>query len=213
MNTKDKIMESSLALFARKGFAGVSVREIAREVGVRESALYKHFKNKQDILDCIMTDMKERISKAYVDNQVPEAVSEDIAKGYQEMSQEDLCEMSWRLFQVFTKDPVVSEYRKLLMREQFVNIEAAKLYSSLFLQGVIAKQKNTFESLVLGGIFREEEPEIIALHFYAPILLLFQQYDCQPEQEAQIKDLLFRHVRAFGRNYGSNHEMRDFKDA
>ena len=30
-----------------------NVRDIAKEVGVRESALYKHFKSKQEILDKI----------------------------------------------------------------------------------------------------------------------------------------------------------------
>ena len=34
MSTKTKILEVSLELFAKKGFDGVSVREIAKEVGV-----------------------------------------------------------------------------------------------------------------------------------------------------------------------------------
>lgn len=42
MNTKDRILYISLELFAQKGFSGVSVRDIASKVGVRESALYKH---------------------------------------------------------------------------------------------------------------------------------------------------------------------------
>ena len=53
MDTKNKILDVSLALFAQKGFDGVSVREIAKEVGVRESALYKHYKNKEDTRDSI----------------------------------------------------------------------------------------------------------------------------------------------------------------
>ena len=52
--TKEKIFDASLDLFSQKGFDAVSVREIAREVGIRESSIYNHYKNKEAILDAIM---------------------------------------------------------------------------------------------------------------------------------------------------------------
>ncbi|MDD6306271.1 MAG: helix-turn-helix domain containing protein [Clostridiales bacterium] len=42
-NTKQKIIEESMKLFSVNGFHAVSVRAIADAVGVRNSALYKHF--------------------------------------------------------------------------------------------------------------------------------------------------------------------------
>lgn len=201
MNTKERILYISLELFAQKGFSGVSVRDIASEVGVRESALYKHFKNKQDILDSIMVVIKERIESVYLENQVPEVITEDVAQAYKKLSFEKLCDISWNLFSLFTKDPVVSNYRRLLMREQFSNEQAAMQYSESYLLGVIQKQAKTFAKLVEGELFREENPEIIALQFYGPILLLFQQYDCNPVNEDQIKGYLMEHIKAFGENY------------
>lgn len=53
MTTKDNIIEQALRLFSAKGFEAVSVRDIARAVGIKESSLYYHFKNKQDIFDTI----------------------------------------------------------------------------------------------------------------------------------------------------------------
>ena len=76
MDTKKKILEVSLALFAQKGFDGVSVREIAKEVGVRESALYKHYKNKEDILDKIIEEMISSIRNGYELRHVPETLTE-----------------------------------------------------------------------------------------------------------------------------------------
>ena len=183
MTTKEKILKEALELFAVKGYDGVSVREIAGAVGVRESALYKHFKNKEDILNNIIDATKERIAGAYIENQVPEAVEPDVAGGYRRLTTEKLCEISWNLFQLYTKDPVVSNIRKLLMREQFSNSIIAKKYNQFFLNGVVERQAQTFAALVEDGFFRKEDTKIIALQFYGPIFLLFQRYDCEPEQE------------------------------
>lgn len=201
MNTKEKILLVSLELFAKKGFDGVSVREIAKEVGVRESALYKHYKNKQEIMDSIIEVMGKRIGEAYVEYQIPEAISENVPKAYEMLTVDQLCEMSWKLFQLYTKDPQVSAYRRLMMREQFNNKEAAQKYCDHYITGVIKKQSKVFELLVEAGLFRKEDPEIIALQFYAPIFLMFQRYDCEPEKEEEIKEMIFRHVRSFGAIY------------
>lgn len=203
MDTKKKILEVSLALFAQKGFDGVSVREIAKEVGVRESALYKHYKNKEDILDKIIEEMISSIRNGYELRHVPETLTEGVAEGYRNISEEQLCEMSWSIFKMFTEEPKLSNFRRLLMREQFHNKTFAKYYDKFFIEGVIESQAKTFLQLVDSGLFRKADERIIALHFYGPILLLFQQYDCEPEKKDEIKGMLFKHVRAFGENYGN----------
>ena len=203
MDTKKKILEVSLALFAQKGFDGVSVREIAKEVGVRESALYKHYKNKEDILDKIIEEMISSIRNGYELRHVPETLTEGVAEGYRNISEEQLCEMSWSIFKMFTEEPKLSNFRRLLMREQFHNKTFAKYYDKFFIEGVIESQAKTFLQLVDSGLFRKVDERIIALHFYGPIMLLFQQYDCEPEKKDEIKEMLFKHVRAFGENYGN----------
>lgn len=203
MDTKKKILEVSLELFAQKGFDGVSVREIAMAVGVRESALYKHYKNKEDILDKIVEEMISSIRNGYELRHVPETLTLGVAEGYRNISEEQLCEMSWSIFKMFTEEPKLSNFRRLLMREQFHNKTFAKYYNKFFIKGVIESQAKTFLQLVDSGLFRKADERIIALHFYGPILLLFQQYDCEPEKKDEIKEMLFKHVRAFGENYGN----------
>jgi AcrR family transcriptional regulator len=44
---KRSLLNASRYLFARNGFKGTSVREIARAAGVSEGLLYKHFANKE----------------------------------------------------------------------------------------------------------------------------------------------------------------------
>lgn len=203
MDTKRRILEVSLELFAQKGFEGVSVREIAKEVGVRESALYKHYKNKEDILDKIVEEMISSIRNGYEILHAPETLTEGVAEGYRNISEEQLCEMSWSIFKMFTEEPKLSNFRRLLMREQFHNKTFAKYYDKFFIEGVIESQAKTFLQLVDSGLFRKADERIMALHFYGPILLLFQKYDCEPEKKTEIKEMLFKHVRAFGENYGN----------
>lgn len=55
-STKIKIMSAALDLFSRYGFAGSSVRNIAKKVGIRESAIYNHFASKEAILKEILNE-------------------------------------------------------------------------------------------------------------------------------------------------------------
>ncbi|GHA51152.1 TetR family transcriptional regulator [Amylibacter ulvae] len=56
VKTADRILDESLALIARLGYAAVSMRMIADAVGVNASAIYNHFPTKQAILHRLMAD-------------------------------------------------------------------------------------------------------------------------------------------------------------
>jgi AcrR family transcriptional regulator len=49
--TAEKLRNAALELFARSGYAAVSMREIAAETGVQAGAIYNHFPTKQDLLN------------------------------------------------------------------------------------------------------------------------------------------------------------------
>lgn len=54
--TRDLILDAAESCFARRGYAGVSVREIATDAGLRNQAsLYHHFKNKRAIYEAVLT--------------------------------------------------------------------------------------------------------------------------------------------------------------
>lgn len=54
MSNKEKIFNVSIDLFSRHGYDGVSIRQIASEVGIKESSIYNHYKSKESILNSIL---------------------------------------------------------------------------------------------------------------------------------------------------------------
>ncbi len=57
-DTKKEIFKAALDLFSRNGFAGTSIRMIAREVGIRESSVYNHFSSKEEILQSLINEYR-----------------------------------------------------------------------------------------------------------------------------------------------------------
>lgn len=57
----DQLLLEAARLFARNGFRGVSLEEIASAVGISGPALYRHFSNKQAILAAVLEDVSQRL--------------------------------------------------------------------------------------------------------------------------------------------------------
>ena len=58
METIDRIKYEAYILFAEKGYAGTSMRDIANKVGIKAASIYSHYKSKEDLFidlfkDCI----------------------------------------------------------------------------------------------------------------------------------------------------------------
>ena len=65
--TGPRIREAALGLFARHGYAAVSMRQIAGEVGVQAGALYNYTPDKQSLLFRLMRDHMQDLMAAYDD--------------------------------------------------------------------------------------------------------------------------------------------------
>ncbi|MFZ1815630.1 MAG: TetR/AcrR family transcriptional regulator [Rhizobiaceae bacterium] len=63
--TSQAVEKAALELFARHGYAAVSMRQIASEVGVQPGALYNHFPAKQDLLLAVMRNHMHRLLEAW----------------------------------------------------------------------------------------------------------------------------------------------------
>ncbi len=65
--TGPRIRGAALRLFARHGYAAVSMRQIAKEVGVQAGALYNYTPDKQSLLFRLMREHMQDLLQAYAD--------------------------------------------------------------------------------------------------------------------------------------------------
>lgn len=62
-DTRQRIQDVALELFAEQGYEKTSLREIAERLEVTKAALYYHFKTKEDILTSIFEDLTRPIDE------------------------------------------------------------------------------------------------------------------------------------------------------
>lgn len=61
-SSRDRILDAAEVLFARRGFAGVGLRELADSVGLGKSSLFHHFESKPQLYAAVCTRILARIS-------------------------------------------------------------------------------------------------------------------------------------------------------
>ncbi len=119
-----RILEKSIPLFARKGFDGVSMRDIARAVGIKAPALYNHFDDKQKLYLAVIAhtfaNKTENLLQTLATIKEPEKRLEEFINQLTRMMAEDDC------------------FRHLLQRElldgdeQRLKILGAEVFAELF---------------------------------------------------------------------------------
>ncbi len=55
-HTRKQILDASLHLFSRRGFARTTVRDIAHEAGITDAAIFYHFQSKHEVLEALVEE-------------------------------------------------------------------------------------------------------------------------------------------------------------
>ena len=82
IDTKERILEAALELFAQNGYLGTSMNDIAARLGFTKAALYKHYASKQEILDRIVERMNRLDDERAEAYEMPEAETDGFAEAY-----------------------------------------------------------------------------------------------------------------------------------
>ena len=202
MNTKKRILDEALTLFSENGYGNVYVAQIAEAVGIKAPSLYKHYKSKQDIFNAILDEMKKSYDKqaSMLNISGEDAVSD--AEVYSDIGEDELVRMATGLFLYFLHDEYAQKFRKMLTIEQFRDSELAHLLTKEYADDPLSYQSAMFSMLCEKGVLRKYDPNVMALHFYAPIYFLLTVCDREPQRETESTEILKRHIRQFSRIYG-----------
>ena len=197
-NTKQEILEASLDLFSVYGFEATSVSQIADAVGIRKASLYSHFENKQAILDALVKEELEQYSGHSV------FVGTDCEKSGDDLplTSDDAVKMIEGQIRYILHDPHISKARKMLVIEQFQNMELAKLQTKQNYTDVLRYFTGLIKCLIQKGVLAEDAPEIMAAQFCLPISVWINLCDRDPEREQEVMELVDKHIRQFFRVYG-----------
>ena len=82
LKMREEIIRLSMGLFARSGYDGVSMRDVASAVGVTPAALYYHFSDKEqlylDVVHCAFGEMVDTLKAALLGAETPWARLESV---------------------------------------------------------------------------------------------------------------------------------------
>lgn len=160
-NTKERILEEALKLFARSGYMGTSMNDIAASLGVTKAALYKHYTSKQEILDSIVEKMNQMDMERVKEYDMPEGNMEEVRKGYQAAALDKIKEFTKVQFLHWTQEEFPCCFRKMLTLEQYRDPELAKLYQKYLSGGPLLYMEEVFR----GFTDNEGEARQLALDF------------------------------------------------
>ncbi len=163
MTNREKIKQEALKLFAEFGYHQTSVRMIAKNVGIRESAIYNHFPSKKDLFLELVHDGKKRVQAAsYINEEMLELLNNP------------------ELFFTQFIDKVIEVWTKLEERMFTKMMIQAKFNSSvefdLTLNDLFAGISNileiVFEELRNYGYIKDYDNELLTEQFLAPLVVL-----------------------------------------
>lgn len=199
-NTKQGILEVSLDLFSVQGFEATSISQIASAVGIRKASLYSHFESKQAILDALVKDVLEQYAEhsifakadwdQYDDTEDKPALTPDAA-----------AQMILGQVRYILHDPHISRARKMLAIEQFQNPELAKLQTKQNYSDVMRYFTGLVKYLIRHDVLTEDDPEIMAAQLCLPISTWINLCDREPDREAEVMELISRHIQQFFKVY------------
>lgn len=184
MTTKECIIFESLKLFSINGFDAVSTRMIARSIHASDAVIYKHFRSKQEILDCIIEECMKRFQEKRAEVNLETIRWTDVEK---------IC-LDMFLYQ--TTDEWITHFRQLLLIEQFKNPKMKEIYQQVFIDSPIKSMSNIFSQLIKLGYMKKGTPEVYAMELYGP----FFMYHTVGGDAKDVMKNLEEHVTRFRRN-------------
>ena len=181
--TKDKIFDTALDLFSKKGYDSVSVRTIASEVGIKESSIYNHYSSKKDILMSILNYFEEYFKGNPLDD-------ESIRKLLEE-NPEEFYHHGSEMFKQQIFEEKILKIMKLIFVQMYQIDEVKEFFLWEILGGSTDFWSDVFEILIQKNVIGSDcNPNKLAEMYFGFSMFklweIFLKYDDFPKAEIEI---------------------------
>ncbi len=190
METKERILNNALNMFAKSGYNAVSIRDIAKTVNIKESSIYYHFHNKQDILDSLVKKYESYIEE--LTNMLQAAMSD--TNSMRSFSWDWLREY---YFERYLFDPFCNQMMRFMMIEQFHNENMRMLYEHYLFELPRKIQTGTFMMLTQSRIMSERQAKECGNDFFSTMTMLTFRYLLNGELTKAKKDAFCQEAFAY----------------
>ena len=192
--TKEKILKVALKLFATKGYKATTVRDIAGTMGVKQSALYNHFKNKDEILETLISNLTSSAIVTLFDG-----------KDTQELHKQgkSLLASIATTFKLLGFDGQNEALYKLLMQEIFRNERIREIYNEHFYQENVKKLSGVFFAMMQDEMIKSSDPLLLANEFFSPLFFYQMQVSLlklDKKSTSSVVSMFEKHVDLFWDN-------------
>lgn len=191
--TRDRILEEALKMFVQRGYEGTNLRDLARNLGLSKSALYKHYESKADIWNSLV----ERMERRYILGRDSAAALDSVPR-----NAEELLALTLRMTDFTMHDGRIVLMRKLLASEQYRDEMVRDIASEHFLYMPERMFTGIFTEMMRMGLMRTGDPDTAAFAYTTPIGALIHERDRKPDKEPELRQKLIGFVRSFAEVWG-----------
>jgi len=192
--TKEKILKHALKLFSTKGYKATTVRDIAGSIGIKQSALYNHFKNKEEILETLILDLtSSAIVTLFNDKEAQELHKQG----------KSLLMSIATTFKLLSFDGQNEALFKLLMQEIYRNEHIREIYNEHFYQENVKKLSGIFFAMMQDDMIKSSDPLLLANEFFSPLFFYQMQVSLlklDKKSTSSVVSLFEKHVEFFWDN-------------
>ncbi len=195
-DTRTNLIDAAQARLAEHGYAGTSIRDLAGDVGIKESSVYKHFPSKQAVLEAVLARAEERVAATAAALGVRVDDPDAAAQAYDGITLDRLTEIAQGFLTMWLHDAEFVPLRRVLTLEQYRTPEAGRLLRELVATRALEFQTALFARLIAGGGFKPADPEAVALAFWGPIVTILTLAEA-PGAEGEARRMLDVHLGHF----------------
>ena len=151
--TKEKLLQTAIELFAKHGINGVSTRMLAKESGVNLSSINYYFGGKQKLYDAVLESIIEKISAFIASKRAPLLET-------QLPPNEEFKVFIGNLIDVLCSNAISNAQAEIVIKEI---IQPSGVYNQLYAQ-VIEPMHKRLTTLVMQTTTLTEQEAIIQVH-------------------------------------------------